>query len=197
MTKDELKKILDEHKLWIDTNGNEGEKADLRSADLRSADLSYANLRYADLSGSDLSGSDLSDADLRSADLSGSDLSDADLSDANLSYANLRSANLSSANLRYADLSSSNLSSANLSDADLSGSDFDFSCGFSLSCKGSRFTASVKLAYQYLAHLCTIKPTEGEEEELQAIKDAILPFAKKSHRAKDLGLLDDDTTEKE
>ena len=54
MNKEKLDKILDNHKLWLKTNGAEGERADLSSADLSSADLSYADLRYADLRSADL-----------------------------------------------------------------------------------------------------------------------------------------------
>ena len=78
----DLKKILEEHLLWL--NGKGGRRADLRRADLRRADLSDADLR----------GADLRDADLRGADLRRADLSDADLSDADLSRADLRDANL-------------------------------------------------------------------------------------------------------
>ena len=49
MDKAKLDKILDNHKLWLRTNGEQGEGADLRYANLRSADLSYADLRYANL----------------------------------------------------------------------------------------------------------------------------------------------------
>jgi len=49
MTGEELQQILEQHKLWLTTNG--GKRADLRSADLSGADLSGANLRGADLSG--------------------------------------------------------------------------------------------------------------------------------------------------
>ena len=69
MNKDVLNKILDNHKLWLKTNGKQGEKANLSEADLRWADLSGANLSGADLRWADLSG-----ADLRWADLSGADL---------------------------------------------------------------------------------------------------------------------------
>ena len=79
MEQAKLDKILDNHKLWLRTFGEQGERADFSSADLRSADLSSADLRSADLSS----------ADLR--------------------YANLRYADLRYANLRYADLSSANL----------------------------------------------------------------------------------------
>lgn len=67
MTKEELKKILDEHKKWLDGTG--GKRANLQDADLRYADLRYADLRDADLRYANLQGADLRDADLRDADL--------------------------------------------------------------------------------------------------------------------------------
>jgi uncharacterized protein YjbI with pentapeptide repeats len=109
MEKEQLQKILENHKNWL--LGKDGERADLSGAD-----LSYA----------DLSGADLSYANLNSANLRGADLSYADLSGADLSYANLNSANLRGANLRGANLSSANLSSADLSSADLSGADLSY-----------------------------------------------------------------------
>ena len=74
-----MKEILEAHKLWLETNGRDGERADLRGADLRGADLrgadlSGADLRWADLSGADLRGVDLSGADLRGAELRGVEL---------------------------------------------------------------------------------------------------------------------------
>ena len=73
----DLKKILDEHLLWL--NGKGGSRADLRcanlrNADLRNADLRCANLRNADLRNADLRCANLSDADLRCADLRNADL---------------------------------------------------------------------------------------------------------------------------
>jgi len=73
----ELKRILDDHALWLAGSG--GKCANLSRADLSGADLSWANLR-----GADLSGAGLSVANLRGADLSGADLSGAYLSGANL-----------------------------------------------------------------------------------------------------------------
>jgi len=72
---DQLKRILDDHALWLAGNGGE-------CAKLRGADLSRANLRGADLSEANLSGADLSRADLRGADLRGANLREADLSEA-------------------------------------------------------------------------------------------------------------------
>lgn len=105
MTKEELKRVLDKHKLWLAED----------PAGVR------ANLSWANLSGADLSGADLSWADLIGTNLSRANLSRADLSRANLSRADLSGANLSRADLGWADLSRANLSGVDLSGADLRG----------------------------------------------------------------------------
>jgi hypothetical protein len=71
----DLKNILEHHKLWLDSNGKSGAKANLSWANLSWANLSGANLSRADLSGANLSWADLSWADLSEADLSGANLS--------------------------------------------------------------------------------------------------------------------------
>ena len=68
ITKQELKQILADHKIWLN-NSSKGKKADLRSADLRSADLRSANLSYANLRSANLRYADLSSANLSSANL--------------------------------------------------------------------------------------------------------------------------------
>jgi len=108
----ELKRILDDHALWLAGSG--GKCANLSRADLSGADFSWANLSGANLSGAYLSG-----ANLRGADLSGAGLSGANLSGANLRGADLSGAGLSGANLRGADLSGADLSGAYLSGANL------------------------------------------------------------------------------
>jgi len=50
MRREELKKALDDHKLWLADDGGERanlSNANLRGANLRDADLSYADLCYA------------------------------------------------------------------------------------------------------------------------------------------------------
>ncbi|EGT4282228.1 pentapeptide repeat-containing protein [Cronobacter malonaticus] len=84
MNSAELSKILDEHKVWVTSFGENGSKADLRGADLRGANLSDANLSDANLYGADLSDANLSDANLYGADLRGANLYGADLRGANL-----------------------------------------------------------------------------------------------------------------
>ena len=93
----DLKKILDEHLLWL--NGEGGSRANLSNADLRDANLSNADLFGANLFGANLRNADLRDADLRCANLSNADLRGANLSNADLCGANLRGANLSNADL--------------------------------------------------------------------------------------------------
>ena len=121
----------------------------------------------------------LREADLRRANLRGADLREANLSEANLSEANLRGADLSGADLHLADLRGANLREANLRGANL-----DFSC-FPLWCGGSKFKCDTKLVYQLLAHICTLDFSDDE-----GIKELIMPFAQKSHRAQDLGIRD-------
>ena len=93
--------------------------------------------------------------------------------------ADLRGVDLSEVDLRGVDLRW-----VDLRGVDLSGADFDFSC-FPLWCGGSRFKCDTKLVYQILAHICTLDFLDDE-----GIKELIMPFAQKSHRAQDLGIRD-------
>jgi hypothetical protein len=148
---EELKTILEQHKLWLNSNGKEGKRADLSSADLRGADLRgadltdadlscanlrcanlyYANLRCANLYGANLTGADLTGADLTRANLTYADLyranlTGADLTGANLYRADFTDANLYRANLTGADLTRANLTGANFTCANLTGVDLTF-----------------------------------------------------------------------
>ena len=124
MTQNELNKILENHKHWINRECEDWKsmKADISGANLSGADLRSADLRSAYLSGADLRGANLRGANLRSAYLryaylSGAYLRYAYLSGANLRGADLRYAYLSGANLRGADFSGEDLSGANLRSA--------------------------------------------------------------------------------
>ena len=116
-------------------------------------------------------------ADLRSADLRGADLRSADLRSADLRSANLRSANLRGADLRGADLRSANLRSANI----------DYSA-WPLWCGSKNVKVDKRIAAQLAAHFCVL---DCDDPEYLAARDAVLAFAKTSHRARDLGLLED------
>ena len=86
MEQAKLRKILDEHKRWIETNQSEGSRADLQGADLRGADLRGADLWRANLWGADLWGADLRGANLRGASLREANLRRANLWGADLDY---------------------------------------------------------------------------------------------------------------
>ena len=141
ITEEELKEILERHKLWLDSNEKKGKRADLYDADLSSVDLSGADLTCADLTRANLRYADLTRANLRCANLSNANLSNADLSYADLTGANLTRANLSDADLThtilsgayltdvyliYANLTYADLTHANLTDADLTGTYLTF-----------------------------------------------------------------------
>ena len=111
-------------------------------------------------------------------------LSEADLSEADLRWADLRGADLRGADLCEANLRGADLRGADLCEADLRGADLDFSC-FPLWCGGSKFKCDTKLVYQLLAHICTLDFPDDE-----GIKELIMSFAQKSHRAQDLRIRD-------
>jgi len=102
----ELEAILKDHKLWNQSGGKQGKRANLQGANLQDA-----NLESVDLYG----------ANLESVDLYGANLESVDLYGANLHFVNLRDANLDGANLVGANLQDANLQDANLQDADLYG----------------------------------------------------------------------------
>jgi len=121
-----------------------------------------ANLRYANLQYVDLQG-----ANLRYADLQGADLRYADLRGANLRYADLQGADLRYADLRYADL--------------------DYSC-LPLWCGSKGMVVDKRIAAQIAAHFCVL---DCDDADYLAARTAILEFARTSHRAVDLGLVEE------
>lgn len=90
----DLAEILDQHKIWVETGGESGSKADLSGVNLAQADLTGINLQSAILNKANLRGADLSLANLR-----GASLVQADLRDTNLLGTELRGANLMGATL--------------------------------------------------------------------------------------------------
>ena len=94
----DLAEVLDQHKMWVESGGESGAKADLSGVNLSKADLTGVNLQGAFLHRTNLVGADLSMANLR-----GASLVRADLRNANLLGTELRGANLMGANLYGAD----------------------------------------------------------------------------------------------
>ncbi len=121
ISRDNLSKMLKDHKKRFVPKGKKGQYLDLRDADLSEADLSGTFLRGAMLRRADLSKADLNGANMYGTYLSGANLSGANLHGVNLSMAILSKADLNGANLSGADLSKSHLSEADLRGANMSG----------------------------------------------------------------------------
>ncbi len=64
---EQLKKILEAHRKWVEPEGKEGERADLSGANLQGANLRGANLQEADLRWANLQEADLWRASLQGA----------------------------------------------------------------------------------------------------------------------------------
>jgi len=83
-----------------------------------------------------------------------------------------------------AKLHHANLKGADLSHANIEGADLDYSC-LPLWCGSRGMIVDKRIACQIAAHFCALV---CDDEEYQAVRQAILPFAKQSHRARELGL---------
>ena len=114
MTPNQLREILTQHVLWLDSDGFQGRRANLPGMSLTRADLSAVNLAGANLFEAELRGANLTWANLWGADLRGANLSGADLTGAHLDGAELREADLRGADLDGADLRTANLTGAQL-----------------------------------------------------------------------------------
>lgn len=98
---EEFDRILEQHKLWLTSDQQQGTRADFSGSDLTGMDFSTADLRAAIFRSATLK-----NANFRYANLVHADFSDADLRGANVSGAQLSLTNFSAADLRDADLSS-------------------------------------------------------------------------------------------
>ncbi len=109
-------------------------------------------------------------------------LEGANLECANLEGTYLQEANLEGANLEGANLEGANLECANLKGANLKRANLDYSC-LPLWCGSKGMKVDLKIVYQLLAHVACL---DCEEPEFAEIKEKIMPYAKKSHRAEEL-----------
>src|SRR5260370_38953690 len=90
----DLAEILDQHKIWVESGGESGVKADLCGVNLAKSDLTGVNLQGAHLHRMNLASADLSMANFRGASLVRSNLQNANLLGTELRGANLMGANL-------------------------------------------------------------------------------------------------------
>ncbi|MCH7922764.1 MAG: pentapeptide repeat-containing protein [Nitrospinae bacterium] len=121
ISEEDLHKILAEHAKWVESEGREGERANLARTNLRGKNFQGANLQGADLQGANLGGAKLQGANLQEANLEEANLQEAFLINANLQEAELNQANLQEAELNQANLQGAELEGANLQGAILWG----------------------------------------------------------------------------
>ena len=107
--------ILQYHQLWLDSRGEEGERAELNGEDLAGYDFADANLTNATLRDADCSETVFTNANLEVADLRG----------ATLNAARCRGTNFNVAKMRRVDLRLSNMKGATMRGTDLSGAQLE------------------------------------------------------------------------
>jgi uncharacterized protein YjbI with pentapeptide repeats len=97
----DLCELLEKHKLWVVSGGNEGIRGYLSNCKIKRTftNLTGAELSSIDLRNTELVGVDLTGANLKSADLRYSDFRDADLTNACLESADLEGTNFVGAKL--------------------------------------------------------------------------------------------------
>lgn len=121
MTREELNKILENHKHWLnkDCDGWEKMCANLAGVNLSRATLANANLKDANFAGANLERANLEGAFLKGANLKGANLTGAFLEGAVLIGANLTGAHLVGTDFEGTNLMETNFTGANFKDADL------------------------------------------------------------------------------
>jgi uncharacterized protein YjbI with pentapeptide repeats len=111
----ERREILDRHREWLESSGDQGERADFSGVHLEGTDLTDADLQRAWLNKAILKGADLLLADLRDASLIQANLQDANLLGTRFQEADLQGAVLDNAT----GLQTEQLAGANLFGAEL------------------------------------------------------------------------------
>ncbi len=119
--------VLRRHKVWVDSDGSDGEQAVLDGAALEGIRLSKAELRGADMVGAMLVRTDFSDSDLTEVRLARSRIVEVRLTRANLTRTQFNEAELSLVdftfcNIHGADFSDSKIVQANLKSASIDSS---------------------------------------------------------------------------
>jgi len=142
----QVAEALDQHRLWVESNGKEGIRGDFAGANLSDADLTGVNLQSADLTKVNLRGADLSMANLRGANLVEADLRETNLLGAEFSGANLMGANLYGAQGLWA----GRLGGTNLFDATLPEAVGSYDGGKTI----GQFTQAARRFYLLLITIC-------------------------------------------
>ncbi len=125
---DELQEILQKHKIWFESRGKEGERAELSKADLHQKDLSFQNLAGANLRDADFSQASMRGINFKKATLAGTNFSKAGATFADFSGADLRGAKMHGANLSFSNFNDTNLRFADFLLAYMRGTQLEQAC---------------------------------------------------------------------
>jgi hypothetical protein len=170
----DLAEILDQHKIWVESGGESGTRADLSNVNLAHADLTGVNLQGAVLNKARLQGADLSLANLR-----GASLVQVDLRDTNLLGTELRGANLMGATLYGAEgLWVGRLGGTNLFDAVLPEAVASFD-GTKAIAQATRFARWVYSLILITCALCGVLITLTTDARL-VLNSSAIPIARLS-----------------
>ena len=142
VTKEEIKVILDNHRLWLKTGHKQGKRANLSFCDLHFfdlsdrvfdyADLSRANLECSNLSHSSFNNTNLYDAKLMLADLSYCDFTSANLDDVQCKSTKFQCSMFSDCTFRFAHADWTNFSNTQFFDVNFDHATM-FDCDFTSS----------------------------------------------------------------
>lgn len=141
MREKRLEEMLVAHKLWLESEGSEGKRADMRGisltggsahfrrADLRRADFSYASFmlvdfRCARLEGANFQGSTFLDVDFRGSNLMGADFRGAKFTQADFRLAESAGVNFQDAELYLIHCGKTDFSNADFRNANTTGINF-------------------------------------------------------------------------
>jgi uncharacterized protein YjbI with pentapeptide repeats len=138
-TIDGVKALIEEHRLWVESNGEQGRRAIFRDLNLNGYDfsnqrLSGATFRGQDLTHANFTGAELVEADFSDCQLQGANFSNSLLHRSNLTQSKAHKTSFKAAQLVEADLSrmsaeESDFSNAQLTDAVLRDAQF-LQCSF-------------------------------------------------------------------
>src|ERR1700676_2177158 len=171
----DLAEVLDQHKIWVESGGESGTKADLCGVNLAHADLTGVNLQGAFLNKANFRGADLSLANLR-----GASMVQADLRDANLLGTELRGANLMGATLYGAEgLWVGRLGSTNLFDAMLPEAVATFN-GAKAIAQATRFSQWIYFLILSACALCAVVIAFTTDVRL-VLNSSAIPFLRASN----------------
>src|SRR5260370_384490 len=172
----DLAEVLDQHKIWAESGGGSGGKADLSGVDVAKVDLTGVNLQGAQLNKANLRGADLSLANLR-----GASLVQAELRDTNLVGTELRGANLMGATLYGAEgLWVGRLGGTNLFDAMLPEAVATFD-GAKAIAQATRFSRWIYFLILAACALCAVVIAFTTDVHL-VLNSSAIPFSREGDR---------------